>query len=387
MSISLSLTAKHELVFTRCYDDDSTRTRDALTSHQIELNRITLRCSCADAKRTQDPTSCTSNSGAVCGASSSSLHSTAIPLSHWMLPASLSSASTYVYRITMRCSKVFITHCDGFSLSLSQRVNNMRYNKSFDRSEHTRSTPKSTSIQHPTTIAITAKTSHIRFTLYLYILLGAFKDAKEKEVRKEVSQLILCRTAHIECTDTHTLAHLQYIREWVSLHIFFIQREKKKEAESSASNIREIEGKRARETKKETRKQRILIWVTQPVLFIVLSYVLKFCSVFTTLIRFAWNHHVAALFISFFRCSLSFVVAVFSRIFPSPNSIFNFIQSSISVVVSQPAKDRAVMPCIHSFVVSQICITYAVWHKLQPCRKKLNSKFEIPAFGLHTGKY
>lgn len=116
-------------------------------TNRIESNCI-AKFLCWSAQKPQDFTSLTWNGG------QSALHQHYCTQSLLLClirccPLLLPILPTYL--ITMRCSKVFITHCDGFS----RRVNNMRYNKSFDRWEHTRST--STPHQKPTTTSAVTK--------------------------------------------------------------------------------------------------------------------------------------------------------------------------------------------------------------------------------------
>lgn len=142
---------------------------------------------------------------------------------------------------------------------------------------------------------------------------------------------------HPSSAHTRTVAHLQYFREWVFFYSFlFLLEEKKERSCSSSSNSMSSEN------------NNNAFWSeSQPVLFIVLSYALNLV-LFSLLIRFA------LLCLKSSRCCyfhvvllLSFVrdCCCFSRIFPSPNSIINFIQSSINVVDSQPRIEHRIRFC------------------------------------------
>lgn len=129
----------------------------------------------------------------------------------------------------------------------------MRYNKSFDRSEHTRIHTNNNS-NHSENVAFSS------CCIFLYILLGAFEDAKGEEVRKEVSQLALCRTHREHNTYTHT-SNIFVSESFTHfcLFVFFFEEKRGKKADSPASRIKEIEGEHAREEREKSSQERILI--------------------------------------------------------------------------------------------------------------------------------
>lgn len=254
----------------------------------------------------------------------------AIPLSHWTLPLFLPFPLPRVDSMTMRCSKVFLTHCDG----LSWRVNNMRLNKSLDCSEHTRSTTET-----PATIARPAKTSQFGLCCMLIYIHFAWRFPKKRKKKKKF----------VKRLNSHYVAHIGRT-QCGFFYTFWLLFEARK------GKRRLPHGEQA----ERKNKCSTLVWVTASFIYSSSSYVffwVLFCFHFD-LLSLAWKHHVAA----FHFILLPSLPSSFRRPlqFRGPNSIFNFIQSSINVVVSHPVKGRAMA---HGFVVSEICITYAVWQQ------------------------